>query len=170
MLLFSRIRKNIENRKKLKYISSIVLGLNDALVELIGILAGLTLALQEIRLIVITGLITGIAASLSMASSEYLSTKAEDSNRNPFQAAFYTGLTYLITVIILISPYLLLSNIYYCLFSSIILSILIIFIFNFYISTIKKISLQKRFIEMLVVSLGVATISFIIGYIIKGIL
>ena len=105
-----------------------------------------------------------------MASSEYLSTKAEDSNRNPFQAAFYTGLTYLITVIILISPYLLLSNIYYCLFSSIILSILIIFIFNFYISTIKKISLQKRFIEMLVVSLGVATISFIIGYIIKGIL
>jgi len=167
MFLFSRIRKSINNRKKLKYISSAVLGLNDALVELMGVLAGLTLALQEVKLIAITGLITGIAASLSMAASEYLSTKAEGSYRNPIKAATYTGLSYLMTVIILILPYLFFNNIYFCLSISISSSILIIFLFNFYISTIKKISLQKRVIEMLLVSLGVAFISFIIGYLIK---
>jgi rubrerythrin len=53
----------------LEYVSSIVLGLNDALVELTGTLAGLTFALQNTRLIALTGLITGIAASFSMGAS-----------------------------------------------------------------------------------------------------
>ena len=57
----------------LNYIGSMVLGMNDALVELTGTLAGLTFALQNTRLIALTGFITGIAASFSMAASEYLS-------------------------------------------------------------------------------------------------
>jgi len=52
--------------KALQYTSAIILGLNDALVELSGALAGLTLALNDPRLIAITGTITGIAASMSM--------------------------------------------------------------------------------------------------------
>ncbi|MEM1507116.1 MAG: VIT1/CCC1 family protein [Candidatus Bathyarchaeia archaeon] len=64
------------DEEKLRYVSSIVLGLNDALVELTGALAGFTLALQEARLVAMTGLITGIAGALSMATSEYLSTKS----------------------------------------------------------------------------------------------
>ena len=36
---------------------------------------GFTLALSDSKLIALTGSITGIAAALSMASSEYLSTK-----------------------------------------------------------------------------------------------
>ena len=54
-----------------------VLGLNDALVELTGALAGFTLAFRNTCLIAMAGFITGIAASLSMAASEYLSTKSE---------------------------------------------------------------------------------------------
>ena len=50
------------DEEKLWYTGSIVLGLNDALVELTGALAGLTLALQNTKLISLTGLITGIAA------------------------------------------------------------------------------------------------------------
>ena len=50
------------DEERLEYIGSIVLGLNDALVELTGALAGLTLALQDMRLIAIAGSITGIAA------------------------------------------------------------------------------------------------------------
>ncbi|HQH53927.1 MAG TPA: VIT1/CCC1 family protein, partial [Candidatus Hydrogenedentes bacterium] len=53
----------------LQYIGSIVLGLSDALVELTGALAGLTLALANSRLIALIGLITGIAAAMSMAAS-----------------------------------------------------------------------------------------------------
>ena len=55
-----------------------VLGLNDALVEFTGALAGYTFALQNTLLVAMTGLITGVAASLSMATSEYLSTKSEE--------------------------------------------------------------------------------------------
>ena len=71
------------SEEKLQYIGSVVLGLNDALVELTGTLAGLTFALQNTKLIGVAGLITGIAASLSMAASEYLSTKTEGGERTP---------------------------------------------------------------------------------------
>lgn len=60
------------NEERLEYMGSVVLGLNDALVEFTGALAGFTLALSDSKLIALTGSITGIAAALSMASSEYL--------------------------------------------------------------------------------------------------
>jgi len=72
---------NLVDEERLRYIGSMVLGLNDALVELTGALAGLTFALQNTRLIAMAGLITGTAASLSMASSEYLSTKSEGAKK-----------------------------------------------------------------------------------------
>jgi VIT1/CCC1 family predicted Fe2+/Mn2+ transporter len=75
-----------------------VLGLNDALVELTGALAGLTLALQNGQLIALTGLITGTAAALSMAASEYLSVRAEGERTNPARAAIYTGIANILTV------------------------------------------------------------------------
>lgn len=87
-----------------------VLGLNDALVELTGVLAGLTLALQNTRLVAMTGFITGIAASLSMSASEYLSAKSEEGPQDPLKASIYTGSAYVLTVLFLIFPYLLFTN------------------------------------------------------------
>ena len=75
------------DEERLRYAGSVVLGLNDALVELTGALAGLTLALQNVKLIALSGLITGIAASLSMAASEYLSTRSEVTDKHPVRAA-----------------------------------------------------------------------------------
>jgi VIT1/CCC1 family predicted Fe2+/Mn2+ transporter len=49
-------------------------------------------------LIALSGLITGISASVSMAASEYLSTRSEQTDKDPLRAAIYTGLTYIITV------------------------------------------------------------------------
>jgi len=63
--------------EKISYISSMILGVNDAMVELTGALAGLTFALENARITGFVGFITGMAASLSMASSEYLSKKSE---------------------------------------------------------------------------------------------
>ena len=103
------------DEERLRYTGSIVLGLNDALVELTGALAGLTLALQNTKLIALTGLITGIAAALSMAASEYLSTKSEETEKHPVRASAYTGVAYVGTVLILILPYLILKNFYLCL-------------------------------------------------------
>ena len=151
----------------LRYVGSIVLGLNDALVELTGALAGLTLALQNTRLIAMTGLITGLAAALSMGASEYLSTKAEETSKNPFRASIYTGGAYVVTVIILILPYLIFADFYVALALTMLAAILIIASFNYYLSIAKDLSFKKRFLEMALISLGVTVISFGIGFIIR---
>jgi len=157
---------NLIDEERLRYVGSMVLGLNDALVELTGALAGLTLALQNTRLIAMTGLITGIAASLSMASSEYLSTKSEDA-KNPFKASIYTGSAYVLTVLFLIFPYLLFTNFYFCLGFTILNAITVIFIFTFYISVAKDVSFRNRFFEMTIISLGIAALTFGIGFLIR---
>jgi len=151
----------------LQYTSSMVLGLNDALVELTGALAGFTLALKNSKLIALVGLVTGIAASLSMASSEYLSTKAEAGTKNPLKASVYTGIAYILTVVVLICPYLMLTNYFTCLAITLIAAVLIIFAFNYYISVAKELSFKKQFLEMAGLSLGVAAVSFFIGHLLR---
>ena len=151
----------------LRYMGSIVLGLNDALVELTGALAGLTLALQDTKLIALTGSITGIAAALSMGASEYLSTKSEETVKNPVRASIYTGGAYVLTVLFLILPYLILDNYYLCLGCTLAAAVLIIAFFNYYISVAKDAPFRKRFLEMAGLSLGVAAFSFLIGFIMR---
>jgi VIT1/CCC1 family predicted Fe2+/Mn2+ transporter len=158
------------DEERLRYMGSIVLGLNDALVELTGALAGLTLALQNTRLIALTGLITGIAAALSMAASEYLSTKSEETEKHPVRASAYTGVAYVGTVLILILPYLVLENFYICLGCTLVAAILIIGFFNYYISVAKDVPFKRRFLEMTGLSLGVAALSFFIGFVIRSFL
>ncbi len=158
---------NMLDEERLRYAGSVVLGLNDALVELTGALAGLTLALQNTRLIALSGLITGIAASLSMAASEYLSTRSEETQKHPVRAAVYTGIAYVITVTLLILPYLLLQNYYLDLGISLTTAVLIIAAFNYYISVAKDEPFRKRFLEMAGLSLSVAAFSFGIGYLIR---
>lgn len=155
------------NEERLDYVSSIVLGLNDALVELTGALAGFTLALQSTRLIALSGAITGVAAALSMAASEYLSTRSEETTRDPFKAATYTGIAYMVTVVVLILPYLLIPNFYLALAVTLILAVIIIAFFNFYMSVVKNEPFKKRFLEMAGISLGVAAFSFFIGYLFR---
>ncbi|MBN2115267.1 MAG: VIT1/CCC1 transporter family protein [Anaerolineales bacterium] len=158
---------NMLDEERLRYAGSIVLGLNDALVELTGALAGLTLALQDVKLIALSGLITGIAASLSMAASEYLSTRSEDTSKHPVRAAIYTGIAYIITVALLVLPYLLFENYILDLIITLSIAVVIIAVFNYYISVAKGESFRTRFLEMAGLSLGVATFSFIIGYFIR---
>lgn len=154
----------------LNYVGSMVLGLNDALVELTGTLAGLTFALQNTRLIALSGFITGIAASFSMAASEYLSTKSEGEAQSPIKAASYTGLAYVLTVLFLIFPYLLFESYLLCLGFTVINAVLVILIFNFYVSVAKDMNFKRRFLEMVSISLGVAALSFLIGFLVRAFL
>jgi VIT1/CCC1 family predicted Fe2+/Mn2+ transporter len=155
------------DEERLQYTGSIVLGLNDALVELTGALAGFTFALQNTKLIALTGSITGVAAALSMASSEYLSTKTEKTARSPGRSAVYTGLAYIMAVVVLILPYLLLDNLYLCLGSALAAAVIIIAGFNYYISVAKEEPFKPRFFEMAGLSLGVAAITFTIGLVLR---
>jgi VIT1/CCC1 family predicted Fe2+/Mn2+ transporter len=154
---------NLLDEERLRYMGSVVLGLNDALVELTGALAGLTLALQQTKLVALTGSITGIAAAFSMAASEYLSTKSEETSKNPIKASVYTGIAYIITVVLLILPYLLFDNIYLCLGWALLTAVLIIGVFNYYIAVAKDVNFTRRFLEMTGLSLGIAVLSFLVG-------
>lgn len=156
------------NEERLEYMGSVVLGLNDALVEFTGALAGFTLALSDSKLIALTGSITGIAAALSMASSEYLSTKSDgDEKKRPVKAAVYTGIAYLITVVSLVTPFILISNVILALGVMLAMALIIIALFNYYYSVARGESFRKRFTEMAVLSFSVAGISFLIGYALK---
>jgi VIT1/CCC1 family predicted Fe2+/Mn2+ transporter len=160
---------SILDEERLRYTGSIVLGLNDALVELTGALAGFTLALGETRLISIAGLITGVSAAFSMAASDYLSCKAENDPR-AIKSAVYTGLAYIITVAFLILPFLIARNKFAALGITLFLAVLIIFLFNYYLATAKNLDFKRRFTEMALISLGVAALSFGVGWILKTVL
>lgn len=160
----------ILDEERLNYVGSMVLGLSDALVELTGTLTGLTFAFQNTKMISLSGLITGIAAALSMAGSEYLSTKAEESSRNPLKSAIITGITYILTVFILILPYLFTNNYIFALILALIFSILLVLIFNYYISVAKNLEFKRRFLEMSTIIFSVSFISFLIGVLVKRIL
>lgn len=153
---------NMIEEEKLNYVGSIVLGLNDALVELTGALAGLTFALQDNKIVALAGFITGIAASFSMAASEYLSTKA-DGDDDALKSSIYTGIAYILTVFALIAPYFIFVNILHSLAGMLTVALLIIFFFNFYISIAKDYNFKHRFWEMAILSMGVAGLSFGIG-------
>ena len=156
------------DEEKLRYVGSIVLGLNDALVELTGALAGLTLVLQKPLLVAVTGGIIGFAAALSMAVSEYFSTKNEEHGKYPLRAAVYTGIAYFVTVVLLIVPFFAFSNIFTSLAITLLIAVAIIFLFTFYISIAKDTPFVHRFLEMVLLSLGVAALSFTAGWIIRS--
>ncbi len=158
---------NLINEEKLNYMGSVVLGLNDALVELTGALAGFTLAIQNSKIIALLGLITGVSAALSMSASEYLSTREENSGQDALKSSIYTGIAYIFTVIALVFPFFLFSNYLLNITLTMIIAILIILFFNFYISVAKDLPFKARFLEMLYISLGVAAISFLIGYFVR---
>jgi VIT1/CCC1 family predicted Fe2+/Mn2+ transporter len=152
------------DEERLRYTADIVRGLNVALVELTGTLAGLTLALPDSGLIVLVGLITGTVMVLSVASTEYLATKSGEGGRSPFKAALYGGLTNIVTFLFLLFPYLIFDNVYLSLGVMIFNAIVVVFLFSFYISVAREISFRKRFSEMVLLSLGVAALAFVIGY------
>ncbi len=156
------------DEERLDYVGSMVLGMNDAMVEMTGTLAGLTLAMQNTRLIALSGLITGIAATLSMASSEYLSAKSEG-RPDALKSATYTGVTYLVTVALLILPYLLFDASHYlwALGTMVLIVLAILVVFNYYLSVAQDLSFKKRFGQMAGISLGVAALSFVIGLLVK---
>jgi len=158
------------DEERLKYAGSVVLGLNDALVEFTGTLAGLTFALQNSQMIAVVGLIMGVAASLSMGASEYLSQRSDGGPTDPVKAAVYTGVAYIVTVALLILPFLILASPYYALLLTLLGAVLVIFLFTFYISVAKDLPFWRRFGEMLLISLGIAGISFIIGMLIRTVL
>ena len=156
------------DEERLQYVGSMVLGLNDALVELTGSLAGFAFALQNTRLIALSGLIVGISATFSMASSEFLAARSEG-RTDALKSCSYTGVAYLLTVVALIAPYLLFpANMYIpALVCMLAVVILIIAGFTYYTSVAQDQPFRSRFGEMALISVSVAVLSFVVGILAK---
>ena len=156
------------DEERLQYVGSMVLGLNDALVELTGSLAGFTFAMQNTRLIALSGLIIGISATFSMASSEFLAARSEGRS-DALKSCMYTGVAYLITVVLLILPYLLLGSENYLLALILMLGTVILIIagFTYYTSVAQDEPFTSRFLEMATISVSVAVLSFVVGILAK---
>lgn len=154
--------------KKLIHAGAIVLGMNDALVELTGTLSGIALAFDRALVVGTTGLIMGIAASLSMAGSAYLESRENpDKDISPATYSLYTGISYIVTVLLLIFPFFLFSNMYVALAVMFINALIAIVAYNFYVSTAKTLPFLPRVLQMCGITFGVAIISFLIGYFVK---
>ena len=158
------------DEERLLYAADMVRGLNVALVELTGTLAGLTLALPDSRLILLTGLIAGAAMVLSVASTEYLGAKSGTGGRSPLKAVLYGGVANIITFVLLLFPYFIFTNVYIALGVMIFNAIVVVFLFSFYISVAREISFRRRFSEMALASFGVAALAFLIGYLARTLL
>ena len=156
------------DEERLQYVGSMVLGLNDALVELTGSLAGFAFALQNNRLIALSGLIVGISATFSMASSEFLAARSEGRS-DALKSCSYTGIAYLLTVIALITPYLIFPGTQFipALLCMLAVVILIIAGFTYYTSVAQDQPFKSRFMEMAVISVSVAVMSFVVGILAK---
>ena len=156
------------DEERLQYVGSMVLGLNDALVELTGSLAGFAFALQNTRLIALSGLIVGISATFSMASSEFLAARSEG-RTDALKSCSYTGIAYLLTVVALIAPYLLfpVDQFIPALFCMLVVVVLIIAGFTYYTSVAQDQPFRRRFLEMAGISITVAVLSFIVGILAK---
>ena len=168
------------DEERLRYSGSIVLGLSDALVELTGALAGLTFALQDLNLVALAGLVTGIAAAFSMGTSEYLSSRAEKKSESAVKAAFFTWISYLLTVLMLVAPFLVfqadspefhgLGPHVQALMFTFAIGLLIVALFNFFLSVVEEASFKSRFLEMTGILGVVSLISYGIGIALRGIL
>ena len=156
------------DEERLQYVGSMVLGLNDALVELTGSLAGFAFALQNNRLIALSGLIVGISATFSMASSEFLAARSEG-RTDALKSCSYTGVAYLLTVIALIAPYLLLPATAFVPALILMLGVVIAIIagFTYYTSVAQDQPFKRRFAEMAIISVSVAVLSFVVGVLAK---
>ena len=156
---------NMLHDKKLLYAGAIVLGMNDALVELTGTLSGIALAFDKSMVVGVTGAIMGIAASMSMAGSSYLEAKENpDEAIAPVVYAAYTGISYIATTFFLVLPFFIFSSIDISLVTMFVAAFIAIVLYNFYISVAKDQSFLHRTTQMLFITFGVALISFAIGY------
>ena len=159
-----QLERRIADERR-EYLGAAVLGLNDALVELTGGLAGLASSISDTKLIAFSGLVVGTAAAFSMAASNFLSIDiGEDAtDLEPKRAAAYTGFAYIGTVLALVAPFFFFADRGTALAVTWTVAVAIIAMFSYYSSVLQAQSFRKRFAQMLALGLGVAVVTFAIG-------
>jgi len=150
----------------LKYLSFIVLGLADALVEIAGIHAGSLGIYNSTELAGLAGIIAGAAASVAMASAAYAQAKSGFTG-SAAMSAIYTGISYFVTAVLLATPYFLTKVMIYALSFSLSFGIALTAFTSFYSSVITGANFKKDFTEITSIILLATALLYIIGIIIR---
>jgi VIT1/CCC1 family predicted Fe2+/Mn2+ transporter len=150
----------------IKYISFIVLGLADALVEIAGIHAGSLGIYNSTELAGLAGVVAGAAASIAMASAAYAQAKTGFKG-SAAVSAVYTGISYFVTAVILATPYFLTKIMLEALFASLALAVLLIAFISFYGSVISGSVFRKDFMEVTSIMLGATVALYLLGFVIR---
>ena len=163
-----RLLIGLITEERLSYMGTMVLALNNSIQEFSGIAVGLTFAMGNAGLIGSTILISGIAATLAISASEYLSQKAEKgdahaADRSPLTAIAWAGGIYLGVVLIIALPYLLLINCYAALALGAAAVLTIIVVFTFYMAVVRDLRYRAVLLETLAVFVLVVVLSSLIG-------
>ena len=140
--------------------SAIILGMHDAIVSLLGLIAGLYFAFTDIKIIIISCVIASITAALSMGAANYLAVRATETG-HALKSGIWTGFSYVATCAWLISPFFVCPNRNVAIVAVCLIAVLIIYVFNrtFYSGR----SFYRHFAEMLAICITISVIAFLIG-------
>lgn len=86
------------------------------------------------------------------------------------KSALYTGFTCIGTVLLLVLPYLLFQGVYAALGVTLLNAVIVILVFNLYIAVAKGVPFWARFSETAILSMGIASASFGIGFLARKLL
>ncbi len=160
------------------YIKSIVFGLNDGLVEILAVVAGLAVVATSPFVVVVGGIIVGISGTLSMAGGAYLSSKSYNlveeekkgasTKNSPFKDAAYTGIFYFLGSLSSVVPFAAGLSGFAGILTAIIIVSIVLVLASAVIGIVSKTSIKRRSLEMLTISLGAAFVTIILGIILRS--
>ena len=153
--------------KYLKYISFVILGLADAIVEISGIHAGSLGLYHSTRITGLAGIVAGASASIAMASAAYAQAK-QGFQGSPVISAIFTGVSYFVNAIVLAAPYFLTRNMLTAISTSISLAILIIAFVSYYNSIVSNSRFLRDFGELAGIMLGASAALYVFGLLIQS--
>lgn len=153
----------------IKYMGFIALGLADAIVEVTGVHAGFLGVTNSTLFAGISGLIVGVSAAISMGSAAYLQAKQDHSpqgasgHRSAWTSAVITGISYILSVVMLAVPYFLTRNMSLAFSLSILVGMGLIAFLTFYSAVVFDRRFWREFFETVGLMLATAAITFVLG-------
>src|SRR5437016_13112921 len=151
---------------RVKYMSFIVLGLADAVVEISGIHAGSLGIFDRTELAGVAGIVAGMSASIAMASAAYAQAK-QGFEGSAKWSAIYTGVSYMLTAILLALPYFLTASMVEALGTSLVVGVILVAMMTYYDTVISNREFKRQFGEIAGIILAASLALYIVGYVIR---
>ncbi len=153
----------------IKYISFIILGLADAIVEISGIHAGSLGLYKSTEITGLAGIVAGASASIAMASAAYAQAK-QGFEGKPSISAVFTGISYFVTAVVLATPYFLTGDKVVALISSVVVAVLVVAFIDYYNSVVSGTSFLRDFGELAGIMLGATVALYFFGSVVASLL